>query len=122
MSEAIRREFERQRHLIDAALAVDAESTAEELLAEILANRAQLWPSDNAFVVTQCSLTAWGPVIHAWIGGGILAEMVALRPGIEAWGRAKGAVFATIDSRPAWERLYRKFGYERVGEILRKRL
>lgn len=122
MSAALEAEFARHRPAIVAALAVDDEADADALLAEILAGRAQLWPAEGAFVVTQLMLTPQGPLIHAWIGGGILAEMVALRPGIEAWGRAQGAVYATIDSRPGWERLYGRFGYERVDGILRKRL
>lgn len=122
MTAALRESFDRFRDLIETALAVDGEATTDELLGEILAGRAQLWPGDGAFVVTQMMLTLQGPLIHAWIGGGILREMIALRPGIEAWGRSMGAQFATIDSRPGWERLYRPFGYERFGEVLRKRL
>lgn len=122
MTAALRAQFARFRGLIDEALAVDAEATADILLDEILAGRAQLWPSDHAFVVTQCKLTPLGGVIHAWMGGGILDEMVALRPGIEAWGRSMGCVYATIDSRPAWDRLYGRFGYERSDGVLRKRL
>lgn len=122
MTAAIRGEFERCRAWLEAALAIDAESTADELLAELLAGRAQLWPGDDGCVVTQCLLSSEGPSIHAWCGGGKLDAMVALRPGIEAWGRSMGAIFATIDSRPAWDRLYGPFGYVREGGVLRKRL
>jgi hypothetical protein len=122
MTAALRAQFERLRPAVEAALAVDAERTPDELLQLLLSRHAQIWPSENAFVVTELSISPTGPSIHAWIGGGILTEMMDLRPGIEAWGRAQGATFATIDSRPGWDRLYRRFGYERVEGLLRKRL
>lgn len=122
MTAALKAQFERHRPAIEAALAVDAEADPDTLLADILAGRAQLWPGEGAFIVTQCVLTPAGGLIHAWIGGGILAEMMAMRPGIEAWGRAMGCAEATIESRPGWDRLYGRFGYERVGDLLRKRL
>lgn len=115
-------QFARCRPWIEAALAIDREIDPDALLAEILANRAQLWPSEGACVVTQCVLGADGPLIHAWLGGGILSEMLALRPGIEAYGRAQGCVWATIEGRKGWERLYRPFGYEVSDGVLRKRL
>ena len=122
MTAALRSEFERCRAWIDAALSIDGEATPDEVLSEILAGRAQLWPGEDACVVTQCVLGPAGASIHAWAGGGTLAGMVALRPGIEAWGRSMGATWATIDGRPAWDRLYGPFGYERAEGVLRKRL
>lgn len=123
MTAALRREFERCRPWLEAALAVDAEATADELLAQVLAGRAQLWPSDDAVVVTQCLIGPEGPSIHAWCGGGTLSAMVALRPGIEAWGRSMGATTATIASRPAWARLYGPHGYVLGADgVLRKTL
>lgn len=122
MTAALQAQFERCRQWLEPALAVDGEATADDLLADVLAGRAQLWPGETSVVVTQCVLGPDGPLIHAWCGGGTLEEMMTLRPGIEAWGRSMGAVFATIDSRPGWDRLYGPFGYERVDGLLRKRL
>lgn len=122
MTAAIRGEFERCRGWIEAAIAIDRETTPEALLAELLSGRAQLWPGEAACVVTQCLIGPDGGTIHAWLGGGMLSEMLALRPGIEAWGRSMGCTAATIEGRKGWERLYGPFGYERVGDVLRKAL
>lgn len=122
MTAAIRAEFERCRAWLEPALIIGAENTPDELLDELLAGRAQLWPGDEGCVVTQCVLALDGPTIHAWVGGGKLQGMIALRPGIEAFGRAMGCVWATIDGRKGWDRLYGQFGYERAGEVLRKAL
>jgi hypothetical protein len=114
--------FERCWPLIAPALALHEEDTREGVLAEVMAGRAQLWPGDHCAIITQCVMTDGVGSIHAWLGGGRLCEMLALRPGIEAWGRAMGCDFATIDGRKGWERLYRRFGYEPHEGLLRKAL
>jgi hypothetical protein len=119
---ALRGQFERCRAWIEAALAVDAEATADHLLGEVLAGRVQLWPGERCCVVTQCVLTPQGPTIHVWCGGGRLSEMAAMRPGIEAWGRSMGCIWITGESRKAWDRLLKPFGYVRDGDVLRKAL
>jgi len=123
MTAAIRAEFERCRGWLEAALAHGGESSADELLGELLANRAQLWPGEACVVVTTLVLGERGGEAHAWLGGGDLGEMVGLRPGIEAWARSQGAVWTTINGRRGWARLYRPFGYRLdEGGMLRKRL
>lgn len=122
MTAAIRAQFERCRGWIEAALAVDAEATADQLLEQLLAGKAQLWPAEDAAVITQCLISPEGPLIHAWAGGGRLASMAALRPGIEAWGRSMGCIWITGESRKAWDRLLAPHGYVRDGDLLRKAL
>lgn len=122
MTAALRAEFERCREWIESAIAIDRETTPGDVLADILAGRAQLWPIEGACVVTQCMLSPEGPLIHAWLGGGNLGEMIQLRAGIEAYGRAMGCQFATIQGRRGWARLYRAHGYELEDGVLRKRL
>lgn len=122
MTAALRREFARCLPWIEAAIEIDRETTPDDLLADVVSGRAQLWPAEGACVVTQCLLGPDGGTIHAWLGGGKLSEMMALRPGIEAWGRAMGCTAATIEGRRGWTRLYGPFGYELADGVLRKRL
>lgn len=123
MTAAILEQFERCRSWLVSALVIDRENTPDELLDDLLAGRAQLWPSEHGVVVTQCTITPEGTAIHAWLGAGDLGELIALRPGIEAYGRAMGCIWATIEGRRGWTRLYGPFGYVRDGSgVLRKRL
>lgn len=122
MTAALKAQFDRCWPLLEPALALDREDTRDGLLAQILAGQAQLWPGEDCAIVTQCVLNDGVGSIHAWLGGGRLCGMLALRPGIEAWGRAMGCAFATIDGRKGWERLYRPFGYEPHEGLLRKAL
>lgn len=123
MSEALKAQFDRLRPHIEAAVAHGGETTVDAVLSEVLAGRAQLWPGENAVLVTQCVAGPDGRLIHAWLGGGILSELMAMRPGVEAWGRAMGAQYATLEGRAGWERVYRRYGYEPGPDgVLRKAL
>lgn len=124
MTQALVAQFNRLLPQIAQAIAIDREVTAGEVLDEVLAGRAQLWPGEASFLVTQCVVAEDGTrAIHAWLGGGILSELAELRPGVEAFGRAMGAQFATIDGRPGWRRFYEKAGYRPDDDgVLRKAL
>lgn len=122
MTAPLQAQFERCLAWLAPAIAHGGEETAEAVLAEVLAGRAQLWPGEAAALVTQCVRTGEGGTIHAWLGGGSLDELLALRHGVEAFGRAMGCTWATIEGRRGWERLYRPCGYHQHGGLLRKRL
>lgn len=79
-----------------------------------------LWPGDRAAILTECVIRPEGRFLHCWLAGGDLHELMALRPGIEAWGRAMGCEIASIEGRRGWDRIFRPFGYERVEDELRK--
>lgn len=101
------------------ATALDGD-TLERVEAEIEAGRAQFWPGEGGAIITQCVANADGRFLHVWLGAGEMAELLALKPGIEAWGRAQGCEFASINGRPGWARVHRDF--EMVDGELRKAL
>lgn len=123
MTAALMAQFFRLRDVLKEATDVEGDVTVAEVLDEVLAGRAQLWPGDASVLVTQCVEHDGVRAIHAWLGGGILSELASMRPGVEAFGRAMGARFATIDGRPGWERFYRRYGYKLDDDgVLRKAL
>jgi hypothetical protein len=93
-----------------------------ELAELLLSGQAMLWPGEGGALVTQCVAAPEGRFLHCWLGGGALEALLALRPGVEAWGRAMGCDFASIDGRRGWDRVFRRFGYVTTGDELRKRL
>lgn len=90
-----------------------------ELLAKLGAGAAQLWAGDGAAMVTQITEDR---ICHCWLAGGDLAEILRLRPGVEAWARGMGCVAATIDGRKGWERVLGALGYRQIAGLLRKAL
>jgi hypothetical protein len=118
------REFERCWPWLAPALARggDRNLTKDELWALIARGEAMLWPGEAGALVTQCIATPEGRFLHCWLGGGTVGALLALRPGVEAWGRAMGCEWTSIDGRRGWDRVFRPLGFFRVGRELRKRL
>ncbi len=98
------------------------DATETDLLEELGAGRAQLWLGETAAIVTQCVLNDRGRSLHVWLAGGDLDGVMALRPGVEAWGRGLGCAFLTIDGRAGWRRVLRRHGYVPDGSELKRML
>ena len=96
--------------------------TETTLLADLEMGLAQLWVGEGAAMVTQCVDEAEGRVLHVWLAGGDLAEILRLKPGVEAWGRAHGCLSVTLSGRKGWARVLRHLGFEKVGDELVRRL
>jgi hypothetical protein len=118
VSPALRAAWGRCRGWLVPAL---EDATEAEVMAELAAGRAQLWCGERAAMVTQL-VRADEPFVHVWLGGGELAELMALRPGLEAWARAQGAQAARINGRRGWRRALRGQGFDPCGGELRKAL
>jgi len=111
-------EYRRCRGWLLPALLEDSE---EDLIAELEAGRAQLWPCERSAFVTQL-LQADEPLVHIWLAGGDLAELVSMVPGLSAWGRAQGARALGLHGRRGWARALQAAGFVSVGAELRKGL
>jgi len=96
--------------------------TYASLRSDLLAGRAMLWPSEHGAVVTECVIEPDARVVRCWLGGGDMKAILAMVPGIEAWGRAMGCNVASVEGRKGWERVFRPLGYVRVGDELRRGL
>ena len=111
--------WSRYRTWLLPALQDDCPGGEAELLSHIASGRAQLWAGRGAALVTERVCDAGVHSLHVWLAGGELSEILALRPGIEAWARAQGCQFITIDGRPGWARVLRTHGYVGDGDLLR---
>jgi hypothetical protein len=92
------------------------------LVTDLISGRARLWPGERAALVTQCLNEHEGACLHVWLAGGDLSDILAMRPGIEAWARAQGCVAVTLDGRKGWTRALRGFGYVRHAHELKRML
>lgn len=104
-----------------AALEQDEARTSPDQLRTLLhTGKAQLWPGEGGALVTQLINTDGRRFLHCWLGGGDMQALVAMKPGVEAWGRAQGAEFASINGRRGWVRMFKD--YRREGRELVKDL
>lgn len=98
------------------------DTTEHDLRQALCAGRAQIWPGESAAMVTEVVDEPDGRALHVWLAGGDLAGVMALKPGVEAWGRAMGCDYVSIEGRKGWARLLRADGFRLHGDELRKPL
>lgn len=108
------------RHWLAPAMGPELEEG--DLINELLLGRAQIWPGENAAIVTQLIDTDGKRFLHVLLGGGNLNELAAMQFGLAAWGRAMGAEWASINGRRGWARALLAFGFRPEGEELWKAL
>jgi hypothetical protein len=114
--------WEAARKFILPALKLDKERGEADLMADFARGHAQLWSGHRAAFVTQ--IDPEEKALHCWLAGGDLTELLAMIPGLEAFGRGWGCTSATVsvEGRQGWIRVLKPHGYERDGDVLRKAL
>lgn len=98
------------------------DATEDEALALLRAGTAQLWPGERAAFVTYCQKVDERRELHVWLAGGHIHDLLAMIPGIAAWGRSMDCTHATVNGRRGWARVLARYGFEECGGQLRKAL
>lgn len=99
-------EYQRQ---IDAALEYSGKShTFDDVAAMVADGRAQAWYGPDSIIITEVVVEPRHKVLHYFLAGGSLAELEAMLPIVEAWGREHGCTRATLVGRKGWERTFLK--------------
>lgn len=94
-----------------------------DIAAAVLSDRFQIWPSNNAVVVTEIVVYPQLKDLHYFLAGGNLDELKAMRPIIEAWGKGVGCTRVSLAGRKGWERTFLKDeGYRPNWFVLSKEL
>lgn len=84
----------------------------------ILAGRLQLWPGERAALVTELQAYPRKRVVHVFLAGGELEDVLAFQPSLDAWARAQGATGLTMTGRPGWARVLPGLGWARAGTTM----
>jgi len=125
ISEWVEAHFDRVAPFLQAAL--DAEPIIthrlEDVREAVQDNRAQLWVTPNSAIVTELKDYPSGvKLLHYWLAGGALGEILALLPTIEDYGRRAGASGLDVRGRRGWQGAIKPLGYGPVGTHYFKRL
>lgn len=98
------------RKQIEDALVYSGHSHTYEDVVKIVENgSAQAWYGPNSIIITQLVLEPQYKVLHFFLAGGVLAEIEAMMPEIEKWGRDEyGCRRASLVGRKGWERTFLK--------------
>jgi hypothetical protein len=94
----------------------------EDVKEAILDGRMQLWPYGNSCAVTEIVEYARKKVIHVFLAGGQMDEVVGGIESVAEWGRQQGCQSMTMSGRKGWERILDKSGFRPVMVVMEKEL
>ncbi len=83
---------------------------------------AQFWPFLHSACITQIWDEPQAKVLHHWLVGGDLTDLLSHRPEIEIYARTMGCTRLLIGGRKGWERVLSPFGFELAGIVMAKEL
>lgn len=117
-------EWERCKPWIEAALEYGGGTHwIDDVKAMVERREARFWAWTNCAGVTEIYDYPRARVLHLWLHGGDLHELVnELRPIIEAWAVEQGCTQAMVAGRAGWDRVMAPFGYSPVARICMKEL
>ena len=82
--------------------------TLEDVQQGIDAGHLVFWPGVNSAIITEIIEYPQKRTLHFFLAGGNLAELEAMYPTIQEWGREQGCTAASTVGRPGWERTFLK--------------
>ena len=92
-------------------------STIEDVEAGVEAGRFQFWAGARCAAITEIAVYPRKRVLHHWLSGGDLRELLVQRGAIEDWARRQGCdAICGSSARPALGRVLKPYGYGR-GQI-----
>lgn len=100
-------DIQQARQYIEGALVYAKGShTFDDVVAEVEAGGLQFWPGIGSAILTEIIEYPQYRVLNFFLAGGNRAELEAMYPLIEAWGRTQGCTRAAMLGRKGWERTF----------------
>lgn len=119
----LNKELERCRYWIDSALVYSGGTHVFEDVAEAVhAGKMQLWPADDACMITEIAAYPRKKILHGFLAGGNMKTIEKMRGDAEKWAELQGCSAVSIAGRAGWERVFKKYGWELAHTVLVKEL
>ena len=114
-------ELVRCRPWIEAALEYSGGThDFDDVVQSIIAGKMQLWPAPRGCAVTEIIKFPRKRVLHVFLAGGDLDQIVAMIDSAAAWGAGQGCSGLTLSGRVGWQRALAKHGFRPVMVTLEK--
>jgi hypothetical protein len=115
--------IEANRHHIEAALEYSGGTHLyEDVEQGILSGRMQIWPGQESVAVTEIIEYARKRVLHVFLAGGDMAELIDMIDSAAAWGRTQGCTSLTMSGRKGWERVLDRHGFKPVMIVMERNI
>lgn len=107
--------IEANRQHIEAALEYGGNThTFDDVRDMIIAGRLQLWHGDRACAVTEIIEYPRKKVLHCFLAGGDMDQIIDMIDSAIKWGKTQGCESLTLSGRMGWQRALAKHGFKPV--------
>jgi len=115
-------ELERCRGWIEAALEYGGGTHYyEDVVESIVSGKMQLWPAKDSCLVTEITVFPRKKVLHVFLGGGDLDEIIGMHSSVVQWAKAQGCESLTMTGRKGWAKPLKDNGWESQLVLYEKR-
>jgi hypothetical protein len=116
-------ELTRCRPWIEAALEHSGGThTFDDIVSAVYAGQMQFWPAENACAVTEIVNFPRRKVLHIFLAGGNMQEIVDMDGPAADFAKANGCTAMTIAGRRGWKKILEHKGYSERFTTLSKEL
>ena len=78
----------------------------------LLSGHMQLWPAENSCLVTEIVVYPKKKVLHVFLAGGNLDEILDMEQSLKEWGIMQGCSNMTMAGRKGWTKVLTKSGWQ----------
>jgi len=115
-------ELERCKGWIESALEYGGGTHHyEDIVEAIVAGTMQLWPAKDSCLVTEITVFPRKKVLHVFLGGGDLDEIIDMHSSVVQWAKDQGCESLTMTGRKGWLRALKDNGWKSQLVLLEKR-
>lgn len=116
-------EFKRLSPQIEAALEyTKGTHTLDDIWHGIVEGRFQFWPGDKSAIVTDIEIYPQRRVMHIFLAGGDLEELLEMEKAVEAYASTIGCNSMSISGRRGWLKVFQNDGWQEVCTTIAKEL
>lgn len=92
----------------------------EDIVEGVKSGHMQFWPAKKACLVTEIIVYPNKKVLHVFLAGGNLEEIVDVEKSLVKWGKAEGCGSMTLSGRKGWKKVFQNDGWKEKHIFLEK--
>lgn len=116
-------EMNRCRPWIDAALEYSGGThDFGDVLNSVMAGHMQLWPAPKGCMVTEIVVYPKKKVLHIFLAGGELDQILDMEGSIINWGKRQGCESLSLAGRKGWTKVLADRGWQYAHAIVSKEI
>lgn len=112
----------RRKYIEDALEYTKGTHTLEDIWNGVVRGDFQFWPGDKSAVITEIQIYPQTKVMHIFLAGGDLEELLQMEKSVRAYAQTIGCNSMSISGRRGWVRIFERDGWKEVCTTIAKEL